>query len=385
MPNPVPDDVDRRTFLAATGATIVASTAVQAQQEKPLAPTDKQSHDATMPAPPQKKAGWAIVGLGKLALEQVLPAFARAHRSQPVALVSGHAEKAKQVAASFEIDPKAIYSYDNYDGLKDNPAVDVVYIILPNSMHAEYTVRALKAGKHVLCEKPMASDVAECEQMIAAAKTAKRKLMIAYRLRYEPFHITAIEACRKGTLGKLKVITATNSQIVQAPNIRLSKTLAGGPVGDVGIYCLNAARYLTGEEPTEVTAIAHQPKDDPRFREVPESVAFTLRFPSGVIANLDCSFGTAETRLCRIIGTEGILNLDNAFAYRGQRFTVQTAKQKAEVKIAEVDHFAAEMDYFSECVLDGKQLRTPGEEGLADMRVIAAIAESIKTGKAVKI
>jgi len=314
-----------------------------------------------------------------------MPAFAVAKLSRPVALVSGHPDKAKKVAAAYGLDPKNIYDYKNYDTLADNPAVQAVYIILPNSMHAEYTIRGLKAGKHVLCEKPMAATPAECEKMIAAGKEAKRKLMIVYRLRYEPFNMTAIELCRKGEVGKIKTIVASNGQDVQAPNIRLSRELAGGPVGDVGIYCLNACRYLTGEEPVEVTAIAHQPKDDPRFREVPESVAFTLRFPSGAIGNCDCSFGIAASRQFRVQGSDGTLVLDPAFAYRGLRMTLEKDGKKTELTPTAVDHFAAEMDHLSECILGDKAPRTPGEEGLADMRVIAAIDEAAKTGKSVAV
>jgi predicted dehydrogenase len=380
---PLPDPT-RRTFLAATGATILTSTAMQAK-DPPLAPPDKQPPDLKVPDPPGKPAGWAIVGLGKLALEEVMPAFGRCKRSKPVALVSGHPDKAKKVAAAYGLDPKNVYDYQNYDTIRDNPAVDVIYVILPNSMHAEYTIRGLKAGKHVLCEKPMAANVAECEQMIAAAKGAKRKLMIAYRLRYEPFNMKAIELCRGGEIGTLKSITASHCQNVEAPNIRLSKELAGGPVEDVGIYCLNACRYLTGEEPVEVTAVAHQPKDDPRFREVPESVLWTLRFPSGIVANCDCSFGTTKSARYRVLGDKGHLEMDPAFTYFGLEMNVFQDGKKSEFALKETDHFAAEMDHFSECVMDGKDPRTPGEDGLADMRVIAAIAEAAKTGKVVKV
>ena len=384
MTPPVPPAPDRRTFLAATGAGLLVSTAMPAN-DPPLAPPDKQPPDLKLPEPPPKPAGWAVVGLGKLALEEVMPAFALCKRSKPVALVSGHPDKAKKVAAAYGLDPKNIYDYQGYDALKDNPAVDVVYVILPNSMHAEYTIRGHKAGKHVLCEKPMAATAAECEQMIAAARAAKRKLMVAYRLRYEPFNRKAIELCRGGEVGELRSITASNCQVVQAPNIRLSKELAGGPVEDIGIYCLNACRYLTGEEPVEVTAVAHRPADDPRFREVPASVAFTLRFPSGVVATCDCSFDAAESRRYRAQGAGGFVQMDPAFPYRGLRLTVHKGGKGCELKLEEVNHFAAEMDHFSECVLDGKEPRTPGEEGLADVRVIEAVAEAARTGKAVKI
>lgn len=379
----MPDDLNRRGFMAAS-ATALASSTMRADAP-PLAPPDKQPPNLKVPEPPAKTVGWAIVGLGQLALEEIMPAFAKCKLSRPAALVSGHPDKAKKVAGAYGVDPKNIYDYQTYDKLGENPAVEAVYIVLPNSMHAEYTVRGLKAGKHVLCEKPMAASVAECDQMIAAAKTANRKLMIAYRLRYEPFNMTAIDVCRKGGAGKIKSITASNCQTTKAPNIRLSKALAGGPVQDVGIYCINAFRYLTGEEPTEVAATAHQPKDDPQFREVPESVSFTLRFPSGVVATGDCSFGTAESRRYRVQGADGIVEMDPAFSYRGLRLNVQKGGQKSEIKLTEVDHFAAEMDHFSECVLANKAPRTPGEDGLADMRIIEAIEEAAKTGRTVTV
>jgi predicted dehydrogenase len=332
-----------------------------------------------------RKAGWAVVGLGQLALEEVMPAFRECQLSRPVALVSGHPEKARKVADAYGLEPQNIYGYDNFDRLADNPAVDVVYIILPNSMHADYTTRALKAGKHVLCEKPMAVTVSECEQMIAAAQQANRKLMIAYRLHYEPFNRKVMELCTEKALGSVKIFSSSNCQNVTAPNIRLSATLGGGPVGDIGIYSINAARYCTGEEPVEVTAVAHQPKDDPRFREVPESVAFTLRFPSGVLAQCDCSFGTAPSRRYSVHCDEGFIDMDPAFDYRGLRLSVTQGEERAELLIGQVNHFAAEMDHFSDCVLNGKDPRTPGEEGLADMRVIAAIEEAARTGRAVRV
>lgn len=375
--------LDRRTFLA-TSATLIASN-MMTRADEPLAPPDKQPPHVKTPEPPERTVGWAIVGLGQLALEEVMPAFANSRISRPVALVSGHADKAKKVAATYGVDPKNIYDYKSYDQLQDNPAVDVIYIILPNSMHAEYTIRGFKAGKHVLCEKPMATSILECEQMIAAAKSAHRKLMIAYRLRQEPFNRMAIELCRNGDLGKLKLLAANNGQDVKAPNIRLSKKLGGGPLGDVGIYCLNAFRYLTGEEPVEATGMAYHPKDDSRFREVPESVAFTLRFPSGAIANGDCSFGIAECRRYHVQGSEGILTLEDAFGYRGQKLFVTSKDRKSELKLTPVNHFAVEMDHFSECILADKDPDTTGEEGLADLRVITAIEESIQSGRAVKL
>jgi predicted dehydrogenase len=252
-------------------------------------------------------------------------------------------------------------------------------------MHAEYTIRGLEAKKHVLCEKPMAVTVKESEEMIAAAKKAERKLMIAYRLRYEPLNMKVIEMCQKQEFGKIQTISASNCQVVQAPNIRLSKKLGGGPLGDIGVYCINAARYITREEPEEVTAWSYQPKDIPRFREVPASVGFTLRFPSGAIATCDCSFNAAESRKYRVHCSDGFIDMDPAFSYRNLELRTFDGKRTAEFQLPPKNHFASEMEHFSHCILEDQAPRTPGEEGLADMRVMAAIEKAAETGRAVKV
>lgn len=375
------EDLTRRNFIRTASTGLLAAAVTPGAI--PLAPPDKQPPKLNVPEQ-EKKVGYAIVGLGTLAMNQILPAFAECKRSKPVALVSGHPDKAKKTAAAFGIDEKAIYGYDNFDDIAKNDAIDVVYIVLPNSMHAEFTVRALKAKKHVLCEKPMAATAEECRQMIAAAKENDRQLMIAYRLHYESHHKKAIELVRT-RIGTLKTFDAVNNQDVQAPNIRLSKSTAGGPVGDVGVYCINASRYITGEEPTEVSAVANQPKDDPRFAEVPESVAWTMKFPSGVIATNTCSFGSAEVRTMNAVGTKGSIAMTNAFGYSGQRLMLKAEGMLSEVQQPNVDHFMAEMDHFSECVAEKKPNRTPGEEGLQDMIIVEAIHRSAEEGKPVKI
>jgi predicted dehydrogenase len=351
-----------------------------------LAPRDRQPPNLKVPEPVKRKVGWAVVGLGELALGQVMPAFREAKLSEPVALVSGHLDKARKVADAYGVGPRAIYDYQNFERLAENGRVEVIYIILPNVMHAEYTARGFKAGKHVLCEKPMAASVEEGEQMVAAAKRANKRLMIGYRLHYEPFNQKVMELCRQQAIGELKTISASNCQDVKAPNIRLSKALAGGPVGDVGIYCINAARYITDEEPVEVTAFSRQPENDPRFREVPESVVFTLRYPSGVLAHCECGFGSARSERYRVVGAKGYLEMDPAFGYRGQRLFLSTGgadegdERKSELRLQPVNQFAAEMDHFSECVLQDREPRTPGELGVADLRIIAAIHESARDG-----
>jgi len=359
--------------------------------EVALAPPDRQPADLKIPEIAAARIGWAIVGLGQLALEEIMPAFRECKLSRPVALVSGHSDKAKKVAEAYGIKPTAIYDYESFDRLAENKDVDAIYIVLPNSMHAEFTMRGLRAGKHVLCEKPMSVTVEEAEKMISTAQETGRKLMIAYRLHFEPMNRKVMELCRTKALGKIATISSTNGQDVKAPNIRLSGKLGGGPVGDVGVYSINAARYITGEEPAEVSAFAHQPTDDPRFREVPECVSFLLRYPSGIVAHCDCYFGSAESRNYRVHCKEGYIEMDPAFSYRGLRLKVKRVKgdigapEDAELVIPPVNHFAAEMDHFSQCIIGDQKPATPGEMGVADMRIIAAIEEAVRTGEVVRV
>jgi predicted dehydrogenase len=189
--------------------------------------------------------------------------------------------------------------------------------------------------------------------------------------------------------GDIRLFSSSNCQTVQAPNIRLSRALGGGPVLDVGIYSINAARYVIGEEPVEITAFANQPEDDPRFEEVPESVVFLLRYPSGALAVCDCSFGTLESRRYRIQCTGGHIEMDPAFGYRGLKLRTEektsSGIEKSDVSIEEVNQFAAEMDAFSKCVIHDMEPRTPGESGIADLRIIEAIQEAIKTRSSVHL
>ena len=346
----------QRAGLLTAGLTSVAFGG------QPLAPPDKQPPDLSIPTPPHPRVGFAVVGLGELALEEILPAFAGCEFAAPVALVSGHADKAQKVAAHYGINPKFIYSYDNYDSLKDNPDVQVIYIVLPNSMHAEFTIRGFAAGKHVLCEKPMAVSVDQCQQMIDAGKKADRKLMIAYRLRHEPYNKLMIQMCRNKELGPVRVISAENLQNTKAPNIRLSKATGGGPLGDVGVYCINAARYITGEEPVEVSGQSWTDPNDDRFREVPSSVLFTLKFPSGALAHCAGGFDSARSDRYRVTCANGYLDLDPAFGYVGQRMKVvkkdqadaaksigvkETPTVECQIILPHENHFSKEMDHFA--------------------------------------
>ena len=340
-----------------------------------------------VPDPPGKKLGWAVVGLGSLAINQILPAFARCEKSKVVALVSGHPDKANKLALRYGVNPKSIYNYQNYDSIRDNPEVDVIYIVLPNGMHAEYTVRGHQAGKHVLTEKPMANTPAECQQMIDAAKKADRKLMVAYRCHYEPFNLEAMRITRAGELGKTQtILTDAGFPIGDPTQWRLNKQLAGGgSMMDIGIYALNAARYLTGEEPTEVNAMMYTTPGDPRFKEVEENINFQLRFPSGILANCSSSYGYFHQSHYRVMGTDARLCMDPATWYSGLRLWIERGNTIEQRDLPEVDHFAAEMDHMSDCVMQNKAPLTPGEEGLRDMTIIAAIYDAAKSERTVKL
>ena len=374
-------EITRRSFIAKVGGGIVEASVSGALLK------DANAQQLVVPDPPGRKLGWAVVGLGNLSIHEILPAFAKCEKSKVVAFVSGHPDKANKLAVRYGVSPKNIYNYQNYDTIKDNPEVDIIYIVLPNGMHAEYTVRGLQAGKHVLTEKPMAGTPAECQTMIDAARKASRKLMVAYRCRYEPYNREAIRIARSHELGPTKVILADHGFNIGDPTQwRLKKDLAGGgSLMDIGIYSLQAARYLSGEEPAEVNAVMYSTPGDPRFKEVEETIDFQLRFASGVLANCTSSYGYAGQNHYRVVGTEGWLELDPATSYRGLRMRVHRANVTEERELPVRDHFALEMDHLSECVMENKEPLTPGEEGLRDLRVMMAIYEAANTGKTVKL
>lgn len=411
---------NRRKFLGnackgVVGATVLgemAALTLQAQQRpttpdksvnggsdttpiqlKPLdAPTEREKEAVPSPMDPGKRVRYAIVGLGTLTLNQIMPAFGECKYSKAVALVSGNAEKAQKVASQYGIASKNIYSYQNYDQIKNNPEIDAVYIVLPNGMHEEYTVRAAQAGKHVLCEKPMANTSKEAQRMIDACKKAGKKLMIAYRIQYEPNNRKAKEWTRNKQYGTVKLIETVNSQNIGDPaQWRLKKALAGGgSLPDIGLYCLNTSRYLLGEEPESVLASLYSTPGDERFKEVEETVLFQLRFPSGALVNASTSYGIHESRRYRCHGDKGgWFGLDPAFSYEGLKMEVSQALDKSEWRqnpsFGQKNQFALEIDHMSLCVLGNKDPYTPGEEGLQDHKIMEAIYQSAQEGKPVKL
>jgi predicted dehydrogenase len=327
---------------------------------------------------PQKKIGYAVIGLGLIA-DHFMRGVLDTTNSRITGLVSGHRDKADRIAAQYGVPANSIYSYENFDEIVHNPAVDAVYVALPNSMHAEYTIRAAKAGKHVLCEKPMATNVAECEAMIAACKAANVKLMIAYRCHYEPTNLRAVKLIRDGALGQVQAIESSFGFNIAPGQWRINKKLAGGgPLFDVGIYCLNACRYLTGEEPEHIAAFASTIDHDGRFNEVEENVSWTMKFPSGIVAACNTTYGAPMEGCFRVHGSKGWLQVDEAFSYDGIRLTADFSGTHLDEPNPAKDpsHFMAEAAHFSANILEGTEPRAPGEEGLRDLRYITEIYRS---------
>ena len=402
-------DFTRRTLATAIGASALAAAArpaAAAEQEPAAMRGAVQGNTVTLPPlhadtdlngampnpdPVGRRLGVAVVGLGALAMGEILPAFAQSKHVRVTALVSGQREKALVIASQYGVPEKNIYEYGNFDSLKNNPDIDIVYIVLPNALHAEYTVRAAQAGKHVLCEKPMATSVADAQRMVDACRQAGQSLMIAYRCQYTPEHRALIDLVRSGELGRTQLIQAVNGQNDAANGQwRQIKSLSGGgSLPDVGLYCLNATRYLTGEEPVEITARTTQPKDDPRFREIEDLCAFTLRFPSGVEASCVSGYSFHETRKLYVMSERGSAGLDPAFGYHN--LTLHTQRKIGMSSGAQTrvwtpkSQFALEMDAYAEAIRANLAPLTPGEEGLQDMRIMAAIYEAAAGGGIVKM
>jgi predicted dehydrogenase len=381
MPNTPTTGTTRRGFLQATAAGVAAAAVSRA------ALAQAQDNAQTAAAQSGKKVRFAVMGLGQLGLGQIVPAFQHAKLAQLTALVSGHPDKAKATAEKYGVDPKNIYNYDNFDKIKDNDQVDVVYVVLPNNMHSDFVVRAANAGKHVLCEKPFDVSVEKCQVAIDACKKNNRKLQIGYRLMYEPNNLALVDAVKQKSIGDLKIVECGAGFSIGDPNQwRLKMNMAGGGcLMDIGIYSLSAARYITGEEPTEVTAFTYANRSDPRFKEVEEHCNFDLRFPSGVLASCTSSYSCGLNRF-RAVGTRGWAEVEPALSYNGVKFHKSGRGGQVEAPdLGDPNQFATEMDALARCILEDKEPKASGEQGLRDVKIMMAIYEAAKTGKTIKL
>jgi predicted dehydrogenase len=326
---------------------------------------------------------FAVVGLGHFAQAAILPAFENTSKTvELAAIVTGDQEKASKLGRKYKV--PAVH-YDEFDKLCASGDIDAVYIALPNSHHREFTERAARAGVHVLCEKPLAYSVEDAERMIAACDAAQVRLMTAYRLHFEAGNLEAIKTVQDGKIGEARMFVSVHTMQVDPENIRVDLSLGGGPVEDIGIYCLNAARYIFQAEPEEVTAFAVH-GSDARFKEVPEAVSVTLRFPGDRLAVFLCGFGEAKASEYQVLGTEGVLKMDPAFTWQGDiTQTISVGKKETTKTFKHRDQIAAEIDYFANCIIEETVPEPSGKEGLIDVKIIDAIRKSYRTQKSVPI
>jgi predicted dehydrogenase len=323
---------------------------------------------------------YAVAGAGWIAQQAFMPGVAQSGNSRISAIVTGNVEKAAPLAAFYGVEQ--VVDYAAYDSLLAGGTVDAVYIALPNALHADYAIRAARAGKHVLVEKPLATTVAECEAMIAAAEQAGVFLMTAYRLHNEPGTVAVLDHIRSGAIGRPHLFQSVFSFQAALGNHRLKAEHWGGPLQDVGVYCVNAARHVFAEEPVEAIAVAHRPNDDSRFAEVDASVAVTLRFPSGGLAQFIASFDAADVDGYRVVGSDGDLELAPGYRFEtATKLRLRRGSEVQEIPFPRIDHFGAQVAYFSDCIVAGMPPEADGEEGLADMRALLAIEEAARTGR----
>jgi Predicted dehydrogenases and related proteins len=319
---------------------------------------------------------YAVVGAGHIAQKAVLPAFAGARRnSELVALISSDPEKRQTLGRLYGLEH--VGDYGEFEKVVAAAEADAVYVATPNTVHREYTERAARVGLHVLCEKPLAPSAAECRAMIESVSRAGVKLMVAYRLHFEEASLNAVRIVRSGKLGRPLLLDAMLTRQASGGDSRTRADLGGGALRDVGIYCVNAARYLFGAEPTEVFGQAAI-DPDPRFRGgVDATTVALLRFPGGGIAFIGSSQAAAPVSSFRLVGEKGILEVGDAFSYAGERKQRLTLDGRTrERTFPRANQFGAELVYFSRCILEDREPEPGGLEGLADVRVMEAILES---------
>jgi glucose-fructose oxidoreductase len=331
-----------------------------------------------------EKIRYAVVGLGYIAQSAVLPAFAHAKRNSLLtALVSDDPEKLDALGRKYNVEHRA--TYEEYDGLLGRGAVDAVYLALPNSYHREYTERAARAGVHVLCEKPMAVTESECRSMMQACASAGVKLMVAYRLHFDPANLKAVEQLRRGRIGDVRMFTSEFTMQVGEGDIRLQKALGGGALYDIGVYCINAARSVFQAEPVEVQAMTVT-GPDPRFKDVGEMTAAVLRYPGDRLATFVVSFGAQKISRYRVIGTEGHLTLDPGYEiWEELEQEITRGKRTSHKTYPRRDQFAPELVYFSECILNDREPEPSGREGLNDTLIIRGLLDSAERRRPVRL
>ncbi len=361
--------VTRRAFIERSA--VLAAGALMSRPALPPLPTGRT----------HKPLGVALVGLGSLSTNQIAPALLRTADCTLAGIVTGTPAKAARWKTQYNLPDRSIYDYTTMERMADNPDIDIVYVVTPNALHAEHSILAARAGKHVLCEKPMEVSVERCEAMIVASKAANRQLAIGYRCQFEPHHLECVRLAKERVLGDVKLISAGFGFPIGDPTQwRLNKALAGGgPLMDVGIYALQSARMLAGEEPVAVSAMMVN-TDPVKFKDIEESMTFQLTFPSGVIADCRTSYKVSGMNGFTAYTARGAFGVEPAYGYAGIK---AWRSDGVALRFDPIDHFVAELDDFARCVRTGAPTKVPGEEGLRDIRIMMAAYEAARTGRAV--
>lgn len=381
------DELSRRQFLTAAGAGIAASTLMPSlarAQDNSSAATSSAEH--TAPVPDKEKVGWAIAGIGNFARGPILGNIDKCRYTAVRGFVTRDPDgKGRQFAEKYKVDPAAVVKLEDMDRLADRADIEVVYVITPNTLHKDYALAAIKAGKHVFCEKPFAGTEADCQEIIDAAKAAGKLVGLGYRMRFDAANIAAIDIIKKKELGQLKFITGEfgfNLNTSQPAGAwRADKELSGGgSLMDIGVYGVNAARFLTGEEPIEISGQTQSTEGDPRWKTVEETALFEFKFPSGALFQAVSSYGMSGFNRIHAMGSDGWFDLNPAIAYEGAKLHLKKKGPPQEMPFPPTNQFALEMDDFSQAIRENRPARSTGEDGLLDVRYMTAIYESAKNG-----
>lgn len=363
-------------IISTNSGNIAEEAPIEAASESHTGPQNQGN------AKDKNKLGIALVGLGSYSEKQLGPALKETAYCGLMGVVSGHPEKCEKWRIQYNLKDKNLYSYENFDEIKSNPDIDIVYIVLPNAMHYEYVIRAAKAGKHVICEKPMATTVEDCERMIKACQQAGVKLSMGYRLHFDPFNQEMMRLGQNQVMGHIKTLEAINNMDVGDKNQwRLNNALAGGgPLMDVGIYCVQGALYTVGELPTAVQGKFHSKTDPEKFNEVEEGIGWEMYFPGGTKAFCECSYNKVRN-LLKAETEQGWFELEPAYLYSG----LKGRTSEGPMRLAVINQQAAQMDNFAFCIQNHQETRVPGEMGLRDLHILRAIYESAKTERRVEL
>lgn len=377
---------NRRSFIRGMGlviGTVSVGLPLISSCNSTGSPKQNQENAQGGNSAQQNKSGIALVGLGNYSNGQLAPALQETEKCYLAGIVTGTPSKAEEWKSKYNILEKNIYNYENFDQIAQNPDIDIIYVVLPNSMHAEYTIRAAKAGKHVICEKPMATSVEDCRRMIEACNENNVKLSIGYRLHFEPHHQRVMELGQKKLYGPVQKMEAAHSFVIGDKDAwRLNKELAGGgPLMDLGIYCVQGAIYTVGEEPVAVTARFGKVTKPEFFDEVEETITWQMEFPNGAVANCSTSYNERANFLSGV-AQDGSWKLQPAYSYSG--IEGETSKE-GDMGLPNVNQQARQMDDFAMRIRQNEPTPVPGEMGLRDVKILYAIYEAARTGQRVTI